>query len=80
MTPEELAGAQASFCDAVIMPIGMVRACTVITSRGGNDDHPAAMAALQYILAHELAHIFLSHSVSGQTVCFSRAVDLCTSL
>lgn len=54
--------------DAVVLSSGMLRACLEFGAGGeqGKEDMPTAMAALQFVLAHELAHIYLRHRVRGE--------------
>lgn len=65
MIAEEDCQAYAVYGDAVVVTAGMVQACLDCTAKAGRRDFPAAMAALQFVLAHELAHIQLDHAVSS---------------
>ena len=76
LTPQEDCQAYAVHGDAVVMTAGMVQACLDCTARGEHNDLPAAIAALQYVLAHELAHIHLNHRVSSSPCAFSGTASL----
>ena len=62
--PSDVPAANCAPSDVVIVTNGMLQDCVRFTAKDGNADYPAAVAALQYVLAHELAHLFLKHGVS----------------
>lgn len=56
----------AARADVVMLPSRLLAGCLAHTRRrDGSHDAPAAVAALQWVVAHELAHSFLSHTVSA---------------
>lgn len=72
VVPREARPARLTACDAAIIPASTLRACLAPNPGGKHRDYPAAVAALQYVLAHEIAHIYLDHAVSK--LCFCTAV------
>ncbi len=63
----------------MILSAGAIADCVHFTRKpDGQLDLSAAMAALQFLLAHELAHLYLEPSVSWQ-LCFEcmRAYAAC---
>ena len=65
VVPGEARPARVTACDAVILPASTLRACLAPNPGGKHRDDPAVVAALQYVLAHEVAHIYLNHAVSN---------------
>lgn len=66
VVPRDSTLAEALPCNTIVLPAGLIEDCVAFTSKPKQGkDLPAAMAALQFVLAHELAHVYLRHGVSN---------------
>lgn len=66
ITPHESAIAECLPCDVVVMSVGRIRACLGLSGAAEEPQGLAtAAAAMQCVMAHELAHLYLKHEVSA---------------
>lgn len=81
--PRDCPMAESVPCDTIILPAGLIADCVAFTRKPNKEaDLPAAMAALQFVMAHELAHLYLQHGVSAGTVacCLQAGAGLAPAL
>ncbi|PRW33156.1 hypothetical protein C2E21_7907 [Chlorella sorokiniana] len=64
VTPRDCPQAESLPSDAILLPAGLIEDCVAFTRKPNNEaDLPAAMAALKFVLSHELAHLYLRHGL-----------------
>lgn len=65
VTPNPSRPASSLPTDTIVLPLSHINDClTFARTPDGKPDRTAAMAAIQFTLAHELAHLYLRHGVS----------------